>query len=198
MSNSYTHEPDPTRNDFPAVWELIIKENSKRRNKRPIWEVILKEMHERDEMGRAKHGGPLQPFNGRKSLWDAYQELLDLLAYLRQKIWEEEHPMPRMSKEERRREKEKAQTLSPNGYGWYQSAHDENGKIYIYAKDFLSEEGISVHYDCLGYICKVGGNPETYKWAWTISGHCGRSETKKQAKEDFISACIAKYGENYV
>lgn len=75
MSNASTHEPDPIRNDLPAIWE-----------------IVREEMGDRDAMGRNKHGGPLQPFNGRNNLWDAYQEALDLVVYLRTKIWEEQHP----------------------------------------------------------------------------------------------------------
>lgn len=43
-----------------------------------------------DKFGRRKYGTPLQPFNGRDPLVDAYQEVLDLAVYLRQAIWERE------------------------------------------------------------------------------------------------------------
>jgi hypothetical protein len=39
-------------------------------------------------MGIMKYGTPLQPFNGRDALWDAYQVVLDLAVYLRQAIYE--------------------------------------------------------------------------------------------------------------
>lgn len=84
MSSVSEHEPDPIRNELPAIWE-----------------IIQKEMAERDAMGRIKHGGPLQPFNGRDNLWDAYQEALDLVAYLRTKIWEQEHPEQKQALQER-------------------------------------------------------------------------------------------------
>lgn len=54
----------------------------------PVWELVLRDMHTRDLMGRNKYGMPLQPFNGRDALWDAYQEALDLVVYLRQAIYE--------------------------------------------------------------------------------------------------------------
>lgn len=64
-------EPPPTRNDRPAVWGLVIQD-----------------MIERDATGRLKYGVPLQGFNGRDALVDAYQEALDLCVYLRQLIYE--------------------------------------------------------------------------------------------------------------
>ncbi len=67
-----THDqPPPSRNDLPAVWPLV-----------------LADMHERDKIGRQRYGTPLQPFNGRDALADAYQEALDLAVYLRQALYE--------------------------------------------------------------------------------------------------------------
>ncbi len=80
------HEPDPIPNDQPAVWELVIED-----------------MKARDVMGRTKYGTPLQPFNGRDSLVDAYQEVLDLAVYLRQKIEENKQSGVVESKPERER-----------------------------------------------------------------------------------------------
>lgn len=67
------YEPDPVKNDFPAVWDLV-----------------LADIKERDSVGEKKYGTRLQPFNGRISLKDAYQEALDLVVYLRQAIYEQE------------------------------------------------------------------------------------------------------------
>lgn len=67
------YEPDPIPNDQPAVWNLVVHD-----------------MTQRNKMGQAKYGVPLQPFNGRDPLWDAYQEALDLVVYLRQAIFERE------------------------------------------------------------------------------------------------------------
>jgi hypothetical protein len=66
-----TPEPFPVPNDRPAVWSLVIAD-----------------MMARDREGRRKYGTPLQPFNGRDALVDAYQEALDLAVYLRQAIAE--------------------------------------------------------------------------------------------------------------
>lgn len=67
-------EPNPTANDQPHVWDLV-----------------MADMKERDQFGAERYGVHLQPFNGRSSLRDAYQEALDLVVYLRQKIYEEEN-----------------------------------------------------------------------------------------------------------
>lgn len=64
-------EPEPIQNSHPAVWDLVVAD-----------------MRERDQMGEKKYGTRLQPFNGRNSLVDAYQESLDLAVYLRQTLYE--------------------------------------------------------------------------------------------------------------
>lgn len=64
-------EPEPERNELPGVWALVIGD-----------------MAERDMDGRKKYGVPLQPFNGRDALLDAYKEALDQCVYLRQMIYE--------------------------------------------------------------------------------------------------------------
>lgn len=64
-------EPMPLKNNFFAVWDLVIRD-----------------MYKRDSEGFKKYGTRLQPFNGRNSLVDAYQEVLDQSVYLRQAIHE--------------------------------------------------------------------------------------------------------------
>lgn len=54
----------------------------------PVWRLVISDMQERDAAGRKKYGTPLQPFNGRDALVDAYQEALDLVVYLRQEMEE--------------------------------------------------------------------------------------------------------------
>ncbi len=72
-TNLSTPEPDPIPNE-----------------KTPVWELVIADMRERDASGRAKYGVPLQPFNGRKALVDAYQEQLDFVVYMRQALYEQE------------------------------------------------------------------------------------------------------------
>lgn len=54
----------------------------------PVVPLVLRDAKARDAQGRAKYGVPLQPNNGRDALIDAYQEALDLCAYLRQALAE--------------------------------------------------------------------------------------------------------------
>lgn len=57
----------------------------------PVWYMVIKDMNLRNEFGRKKYGTPLQPFNGRDVLKDAYEEALDLVVYLRQAIYERDN-----------------------------------------------------------------------------------------------------------
>lgn len=59
----------------------------------PLWDLVIADMRERDQIGRQRYGTPLQAFNGRDALVDAYQEALDHAVYLRQAIEEREQPM---------------------------------------------------------------------------------------------------------
>lgn len=61
----------------------------KNNNNLPTWEIVVEDMIKRDVMGRSKYGTPLQPFNGRNSLQDAYEEVLDLAVYLKNAILEQ-------------------------------------------------------------------------------------------------------------
>lgn len=58
--------------------------------RRASWELVVEDMQSRDNFGRKKYGTPLQPLNGRDSLKDAYEEVLDLAVYLRNAIEERE------------------------------------------------------------------------------------------------------------
>lgn len=62
-------------------------------DKPDMWLEVMKDMKGRRRHGIRLYGTPLQPFNGRSFLRDAYQEVLDLAVYMRGKIWEEEHPL---------------------------------------------------------------------------------------------------------
>lgn len=56
----------------------------------PSWDLVLQDIKERDEFGLKKHGTRLQPFNGRRTDIDIYQELLDATVYMRTFIAEQE------------------------------------------------------------------------------------------------------------
>lgn len=68
--------------------------NPKHNGHTPTWELVIKDMGKRNELGVAKYGTPLQPFNGRNSLQDAYEEVLDLAVYLRNAIEEKKRNVP--------------------------------------------------------------------------------------------------------
>jgi hypothetical protein len=70
MSNAYTHEPEP------------------KRGQHIVWNVVMSDIEQRVNFGLEKYGHYLETFNGRDPLWDAYQEALDLVMYLRQAILE--------------------------------------------------------------------------------------------------------------
>lgn len=72
-AHSVADQPNPSPND-----------------NRPVWELVIEDMNERDAVGRVRYGTPLQAFNGRDALVDAYQEALDLVVYLKQSIVERE------------------------------------------------------------------------------------------------------------
>ena len=61
---------------------------SKPNDSTPIWDLVRADIAERDKLGRERYGTPLQAFNGRDALVDAYQEALDLVVYMRQEIEE--------------------------------------------------------------------------------------------------------------
>jgi hypothetical protein len=65
-------QPEPIENTLGAVWDQVIED-----------------MEQRNEAGVEKYGTPLQPFNGRDALVDAYQEVLDCAVYLKQRIAED-------------------------------------------------------------------------------------------------------------
>jgi hypothetical protein len=52
---------------------------------------VFDDLAARAQMGRQKYGTLLRINNGRDPLWDAYQEALDLVMYLRQAILERDH-----------------------------------------------------------------------------------------------------------
>lgn len=48
--------------------------------------LVIEDLTARREFGRKKYGDELRVTNGRDALVDAYQEALDLVIYLRQRI----------------------------------------------------------------------------------------------------------------
>lgn len=65
-------QPNPKPNNFPSVWSSVIQD-----------------MSNRNQVGIERYGTPLQPFNGRNSLQDVYEDLLDACVYIKQRMIEE-------------------------------------------------------------------------------------------------------------
>lgn len=55
-----------------------------------VVDVVLADIMERAKAGKQKYGTYLETNNGRDPLWDAYQEAIDLVMYLRQALLERE------------------------------------------------------------------------------------------------------------
>lgn len=73
INKAATYQPDPLR------------------GKLDIWPLVMSDIEARVEAGKEKYGTVLQSHNGRDPLWDAYQEAIDLVLYLRQAIAEKEN-----------------------------------------------------------------------------------------------------------
>jgi len=66
-------QPLPTPNDRPHIIDLV-----------------MQDLRDRKALGIARYNTPLQPFNGRDSLQDAYEEAMDEIFYIKQAILEKE------------------------------------------------------------------------------------------------------------
>ena len=66
----------PVKNDYP-----------------PVVDEVIEDMYLRKQSGIRTYGVALQPFNGRNSLQDSYEEALDMAIYLKQAIIEREKMM---------------------------------------------------------------------------------------------------------
>lgn len=63
-----------------------------------VHELVRADLLSRLEFGVAKYGTELRPRNGRNALRDAYEEVLDMAVYLRQALWEQEHPIEQVDR----------------------------------------------------------------------------------------------------
>lgn len=70
------------------IQKLLEQPAPKPNGNKPVWDMVISDMIKRNQLGEAKYGTPLQVFNGRDALRDAYEEALDLCVYLRQAISE--------------------------------------------------------------------------------------------------------------
>jgi hypothetical protein len=58
-------------------------------NQPAIQDLVIADIEKRKQLGLARYGTLLKPFNGRDALVDAYEEALDLCMYLKQRLVEE-------------------------------------------------------------------------------------------------------------
>lgn len=72
MSSAGVHEPNPVGGDVP------------------IADLVMQDIKERVDFGFNKYGTKLMAHNGRKPMWDLFQELIDSIFYARQEIVEKE------------------------------------------------------------------------------------------------------------
>jgi hypothetical protein len=77
-------QPPPKKNEHPAVWDVVIKNQLENPYNSFVQEFVVPDMQKRHLKGLETYGVALQPHNGRDALTDAYEEALDLLAYTTQ------------------------------------------------------------------------------------------------------------------
>ncbi len=53
-----------------------------------IWDHVVADMRQRNEIGLKKYGRELATHDGRDTLQDAYEEVLDLAVYLKKELIE--------------------------------------------------------------------------------------------------------------
>lgn len=74
-------QPDPIKNQHPATWDLVRADLLHHFPNHLMTDLLDEDMNERDTKGREDYGTPLQPFNGRDSLQDFFEEILDSIVY---------------------------------------------------------------------------------------------------------------------
>jgi hypothetical protein len=79
----------PVHNDHPVVQDVVISRlidygEHTTRGRQNLVGLVIEDVKQRTLVGIERYGTPLQPWNGRDALRDAYEEVLDLLNYLEQ------------------------------------------------------------------------------------------------------------------
>lgn len=78
----HEEQPMPVATDGPHIHDLVVADVRDSGLSRAL-QVAL-DVARRKQVGVARYGQPLQAHNGRDALRDAYEEVLDLLVYLKQ------------------------------------------------------------------------------------------------------------------
>jgi hypothetical protein len=85
----HTEQEMPIPNTSPSVQGLVRQELAEQRDGNVAARMaVIADLEIREQVGTARYGTCLQPFNGRDAIRDAYEEALDLTVYLRQAIEE--------------------------------------------------------------------------------------------------------------
>lgn len=92
----------PESNDHPGIQDLVIDDMRRLQNVPALLldnhhalsiERVITDIEERKKIGVQRYGQLLKPFDGRDSLLDLYQELLDATVYTRKCLFEDPmHP----------------------------------------------------------------------------------------------------------
>lgn len=77
-------QPLPVPNDKPSCHVAAAAGIERRYGGQDITDKVFNDIDARLTLGLKRYGTALQPFNGRDALRDAYEELLDALAYAHQ------------------------------------------------------------------------------------------------------------------
>ncbi len=72
----------------PSIKRQILPTQSQ--NSQIVLDYVIDDLLERSKHGEIKYGSKLMTFNGRKSLVDVYEEVCDLIVYLKQYLMEQE------------------------------------------------------------------------------------------------------------
>lgn len=83
-------EPPPKAITGPKIWDLVIEDISYMHDS-GVNQLMIAEARERDAQGEKKYGVALRAFDGRDSMIDAYQEVMDLVVYLKKAVIEATH-----------------------------------------------------------------------------------------------------------
>lgn len=91
--NKFNSEPDPSLTDqSEPVWPFVIKAlNNVNLLTEEEKNDLTKIFNSRNNFGIEKYGVPLSTFNGRNPIKDAFEESLDLLAYVTQSYLEDDN-----------------------------------------------------------------------------------------------------------
>lgn len=91
MSNAIVDQPPPIKTDKRPIWPVVIQyveNNYADADGMSTVTNVISDMRTRHQVGIERYGVPLTAGNGRDSMVDAYQELLDFVVYTR--TWLEE------------------------------------------------------------------------------------------------------------